>query len=329
MKEKSDKLGAHIPIIYHFAMLQDEQRMLGFREAISRAVKPEFKVLELGGGSGVLSFFAAQHASKVYCIEQVPENAASARAILNSNPNGDRVEVICADAFEYLPPEPVDVVICEMLHVAMVREKQIEIIESFKKRYLEKYPGKLPVFIPEAFIQAIQPVNYNFDFFGYNAAVPLFQNPLTISQECKELADPTIYQISQYKDKLPLDISWSGTFSARENGKFNAVRFILKNILSILIEENRALHWHNQHLVLPIKNPIDVIAGDQISVSFSYTFGCEIQNLQNSLVASNNSNHVSMNSKIEVISESVIAENPTFKSHSSKLPTVSVSTIKH
>jgi hypothetical protein len=61
--------------------------------------------------------------------------------LLALNPNGEKVEVIHADAFEYLPPEPVDVVICEMIHVGMLREKQVEVIESFKRRYTERRPA--------------------------------------------------------------------------------------------------------------------------------------------------------------------------------------------
>ena len=167
MTEQNNTLGANIPLIYHHAMLLDQQRMKGFRDAIAQIVPEGGTVLELGGGSGVLSFFAAQKAAKVYCVERIPANAQAARSFLAQNPNGNRVEVICADAFEYLPPEPVDVVICEMLHVAMVREQQIEVIEAFKARYRAKFGEKLPRFIPEAFIQGIQAINYSFNFYGY------------------------------------------------------------------------------------------------------------------------------------------------------------------
>lgn len=80
----------------------------------------------------MLSFFAAQRATKVWCVEYNPEMVQIARHILAMNLGGERVEVIEANAIDYLPPEPVDVVICEMLHVGMLREKQIPVIESFK-----------------------------------------------------------------------------------------------------------------------------------------------------------------------------------------------------
>ena len=118
-------LGQFIPVHYHHNMLMDQNRMHSFKSAIFHAVKPGMKVLELGGGTGVLSFFAAQAADKVYCVEFNPDMVREARKFLAMNQNGHKVEVVHADAFEYLPPEPVDVVICEMIHVGMLREKQV------------------------------------------------------------------------------------------------------------------------------------------------------------------------------------------------------------
>jgi predicted RNA methylase len=277
MEANTTRLGAHIPIIYHFMMLQDPARMEGFKDAINKVVKPGDKVLELGGGTGVLSFYAAQKASKVYCVEKIPENAKCAKQFLAKNNNGDRVEVICADAFDYLPPEPVDVVICEMLHVGMMREQQLGVLDSFKKRYTEKFGAKLPKFIPEAFIQAIQPVKYDFNFFGYHASVPVFQIPGQNTTVAQELADPTVFQSMLYDHNFPLNVSWSGVIEMKEAGVFNALRFILKNVLAIVPEESRGIYWHNHYLVLPLRSSLSVEKGDRISIGFSYPSGCELE----------------------------------------------------
>jgi protein arginine N-methyltransferase 1 len=152
LEEATDShfLGQFIPLHYHHNMLTDENRMSNFKAAIDQIVFAGAKVLELGGGTGVLSCLAAAKAGKVWCVEYNPDLVAESRRFLALNSNGHKVEVIHADAFEYLPPEPVDVVICEMIHVAMLREKQIEMIENFKLRYLQRHGGPLPVFIPEA-----------------------------------------------------------------------------------------------------------------------------------------------------------------------------------
>src|SRR3569833_718025 len=113
------ELGQFIPLHYHHNMLNDTVRMRGFKAAIEHAVQPGMRVLELGGGTGVLSFFAAQKAQKVYCVEHNPELVRCARANLARNVNGHRVDVIKTNTNNKQPPEPKDVVICEMIHVAM------------------------------------------------------------------------------------------------------------------------------------------------------------------------------------------------------------------
>ena len=153
-------LGQAIPMQDHQPILMDTDRMESFKAAIQQQVFAGAKVLELGGGTGVLSWFAAQTASKVYCVEMNPEMVAQARRLLARNHLGERVEMIHADAFDYLPPEPVDIVICDMLHVALLREKQLALIEDFKRRYIEKFGGPLPIFLPEAVVMAVQPSSW-------------------------------------------------------------------------------------------------------------------------------------------------------------------------
>ena len=165
--ESNNQLGQFIPLHYHFNMLHDTARVTGFSSAIDLAVKPGAKVLELGGGTGVQSFFAARKASKVYTVEFNPELVETSRRLLALNPGRDKIEVVHANAMEYVPPEPVDVVICEMLHVGLLREKQAEVIDAFKRNYTAKYGRQLPVFIPGAVLQAVQPVWQDFNFEGY------------------------------------------------------------------------------------------------------------------------------------------------------------------
>ena len=275
MANKNDELelGQFIPSHYHYNMLNDTVRMQGFKAALDYVVQPGAKVLELGGGTGVLSFFAAQKAGKVWCVEHNPELAAQARATLALNPNGDRVEVIEADAFKYLPPEPVDIVICEMIHVAMLREKQIPIMTSFKERYLNKFSSPLPTFVPEAFIQAVQPIQQSFDFEGYHAPTIFFQDPTALQAKTLELAPPAVYQTLAYEDALPQTCAWSGNILIAQDGMLNALRFITKNVLAIAIEEQRTIDWYSQYLIVPLAKPLFVNAGDEIGVEFSYAAG--------------------------------------------------------
>ena len=274
------ELGQFIPFIYHHNMLADPARMDSFRAAIAAAIPIGAKVVDLGSGTGVLSFFAAQRASHVWCVERNLELVQASRRLLAINPGADRIEIIQADAFDYLPPEPVDVVICEMLHVGMLREKQVPVLSSFKRRYLEKFGAPLPVFLPEAFLQAVQPVQQSFDFNGYYAPIPLLQDPSVAHQRTVELAQPLLYQMASYGDTLPLDCIWQGEITLERDGQLNALRFITKNVLTIIEAEQRSIDWFSQYLILPLSDPLTVSAGQRIAISFAYTLGAPIATLQ-------------------------------------------------
>ncbi len=238
MRNKFDslELGQFIPLHYHHNMLNDNVRMKGFKQAINMVVKPGATVLELGGGTGVQSFFAAQKAQKVFCVERNPELVDAARSFLAQNINGDKVEVIQADALHYLPSEPVDVVICEMLHTGLLREKQMPVIDSFKNRYLKKFGGPLPIFVPETSIQAIQPIQQNFYFEGFYAPTILFQDPCSIQERSKGLGDPEVFQMLSYAEPFSQTCSWDGKIIIAENGQLNALRLITKNVLAINLD---------------------------------------------------------------------------------------------
>jgi predicted RNA methylase len=285
------ELGQFIPPQYHFNMLNDTARMQGFKAALDHVVQPGARVLELGGGTGVLSYFAAQKAGHVWCVERNPDMVDMARSVLRLNENGSKVEVVRGDAARYLPPEPVDVVICEMLHVGMLREKQLQIIHSFKERYLEKFGGPLPIFVPEACIQAVQPLQQDYDFEGYYAPTILFQEPAATHEKTQTLAAPEVFQMFSYEDEIPQTCAWDGELQIVTDGQLNALRVITKNILAIMLAEKRTADWFNQYLVVPLFEPIQVSAGDKIAVQFEYAGGSSFDALTNSLTVNRVESH--------------------------------------
>ncbi len=272
-------LGQYIPLHYHCHMLLDADRVESFRKAISHVVKPGNKVLELGGGTGILSWLAAQQGATVQCVERNPQLATAARQFLDKNPGGERVTVIHADAFEYLPPEPVDVVICEMLHVALVREKQTAVLKSFVERYSRRFGGRVPTFLPELSLLAIQPAEQCYNFVGYHAPIPIFQAPSIEQSGTVGLGDPVAYSTIEYDRPHPDIIAWQGSLAINRSGELNALRFITKNVLAVVISEQQAIPWWNQYLVLPLAQPFAVQVGDMLNVSLNYTFGGSIEEL--------------------------------------------------
>lgn len=276
-------LGQFIPLHYHHNMLMDGNRMGAFKAAIDYAVFDGAKVLELGGGTGVLSCLAASRASKVWCVEFNPDMVAEAHRLLALNRDGHKVEVVHADAFDYLPPEPVDVLICEMIHTAMLREKQVEVIEAFKRRYQRRFGEQHPVFIPEAAIMAVQPLQQTYDFFGFHAPIIQFQRSNVIQAGTTELAAPMVYSILDMSLPNAREIRWEGLFTLEADGKVNALRFITKNILAVVPEQATTIDWFIDYMVLPLSKPVEAKSGDVVKVAFHYLAGGSIRSLERSM----------------------------------------------
>jgi predicted RNA methylase len=278
-------LGQFIPLYYHHNMLMDENRMSSFKAAIDYAVFEGAKVLELGGGTGVLSCFAAAKASKVWCVEFNPDLVMESRRLLALNPNGHKVTVIHANAFDYLPPEPVDVVICEMIHAAMLKEKLIDVIEAFKQRYRLRFGEKLPIFIPEAVVMAIQPLQQNYDFFGFYAPIIQVQGAYFTHPETVELAAPAVYSMIDFSQTALREIEWEGSFTLQSDCVVNALRFITKNILAVVTDQTTTIDWFMGYLALPLSEPLQAKAGEVLKISFRYLAGGSIRSLEKSINA--------------------------------------------
>jgi predicted RNA methylase len=267
------ELGQFIPLQYHYNMLADVPRTGAFEEAIRLVVPSGGRVVELGGGTGVLSFFSARQAARVWCVERNPELASTARRMLALNGVDGIVEVVQADALEYLPPEPVDVVICEMLHVTTLVEKQMSVIASFKQRYLQAFGPPLPRFVPEALLQAVQPVHQSFDYHGYTAPTVHFQDPRAAQPRTTELGEPVVYESLLYEGDIPEAIDWRGQVPVVADGRLNALRFVTKNVLAVLPAEGRSVDWLMNYLVVPLEAELPVRAGDMLEIAFAYEPG--------------------------------------------------------
>ncbi|OEH78888.1 histone arginine methyltransferase prmt4 carm1 [Cyclospora cayetanensis] len=114
-------------------MLRDPTRTAAYKAAITQNCRDfrNKKVLDVGAGSGILSFFAAmQGAHKVYAVE-ASEMAATARLLASGNPSfGSLVEVLQQPVetveLQQLGGERVDVLVSEPLGTFLFNERMIE-----------------------------------------------------------------------------------------------------------------------------------------------------------------------------------------------------------
>jgi type I protein arginine methyltransferase len=276
-------LGQFIPLHYHFQMLQDVDRMRAFKSAIEATVTPGMNVVELGCGTGVLSSFAARCGAKVYSVERNPSLVETSQKLVKLNGLSESISVIEGDARHYTPSSPIDVVICEMLHVGLLREKQLSVIAAFKQNYLAAFGPPLPRFIPEASLLTIQLIQQCYNFEGYQAPIPIFQPPAAETVGTYELSGPIRYGDIIYGEDFPQQFSWDRKIRAERDGNFNAVRLLTQNVLSINENDGSFVSWANQFLVLPLEQPLTVSLNEMIPVKFAYRGGDELELFRASL----------------------------------------------
>jgi histone-arginine methyltransferase CARM1 len=122
-------------------MLEDAERTSMYHQSMALNM-PDFMgktVLDVGAGSGILSFFAAQAgAQKVYAVEAT-EMADCARALVEANGLSGQIEVIKKRLEEVELPEKVDIIISEPMGILLVHERMMEVYALAKKRWLK--PG--------------------------------------------------------------------------------------------------------------------------------------------------------------------------------------------
>ncbi|PVV03884.1 hypothetical protein BB560_001629 [Smittium megazygosporum] len=136
-------------------MLQDYVRTNTYRTAISQLAKYSFQdksVMDVGAGSGVLSFFAVQNgASKVYAIEasnmannlqillSQNEKIGSTYTSSSSIPLSEKIKVIKAKVEDINIEIPkVDTIVSEPIGVLLLHERMLESFIYSRDKYLKQ-----------------------------------------------------------------------------------------------------------------------------------------------------------------------------------------------
>ena len=152
-------------IDYHRGLLLDELRTNAYREAIHRVVQPGDIVLDLGCGTGILSFFACEAgAAKVYAIEQ-NHMADVARMLAKRSGLDDRIEVIHNESSVIDLPQRAGVLITETIGAFGFDEQILSAVIDARTRLLN--PGAR--ILPQRLTLSATPVEVPGDYAKYVA----------------------------------------------------------------------------------------------------------------------------------------------------------------
>jgi hypothetical protein len=137
--------------------------------------------------------------------------------------------------------------------------------------------------VPEAAILGLQPVEHSFEFFGYQAPIPVFQDPSQPNEASIFLAEPVVTHSVIFSEPFSTTIAWDGEAPITRHGSINAIRFITRSILAVRVVEGDTIDWYLQHVLLPLKEPVTVTGGGRVHIAFSYEAGAPLSALADTL----------------------------------------------
>jgi len=138
--QEKDKtyFGYYGMLVHQQNMLMDNVRTSLYQRAILSNA-PDFAgkvVLDVGTGTGILSFFAAQAgARRVYAVE-ASSMANYAEKLAAANGYGDVVRIIRGKIEDITIDEKIDIIVSEPMGVLLVHERMLESYLTARKRFL-------------------------------------------------------------------------------------------------------------------------------------------------------------------------------------------------
>jgi protein arginine N-methyltransferase 1 len=263
----------------HRWLLSDRGRTLAFRDAIHQLVRPGDVVVDLGSGSGILAFFAAEAgAARVYAIEQ--EHIADVAALVARHNNyHDRVVLLHEYSLKATVPEKANVLITETLGNFGFDEQIAGLTLDARERYLTPdailIPRRVvlhtvPVELPDIFERHIDwwsESRYGVDL----KPVRTFASNMVYSTDVPErahLATPSAIIDVDLTTIETSDASGHSHFTATRDGIFHGFGGWFSATLApgLVISNPNPHDTHWQQVFLPVEHPVEVHRGDAIDL---------------------------------------------------------------
>ena len=280
---------------FHELMLNDRLRMTAYRQAIFETVKPGDRVLDLGTGTGILSLWALEAgAERVYGIELNAVVLQQAVERMARAGFAEAFEPINRLSYEVELPQRVDVLISEIIGNMADNEDFQPILQDAIQRFLKPDGIALPR-SASAYLVPVAAHTAHHDLRTGNIAslTPHYQiaelyrqkcigSPFNLYYDCilprrLYLSAPQLLRrydgVWDQSATYDIELRYRLAHQDRLTG-FKAY-FIAELTEATLLEisgdyiEGGGTSDSWKHAYLPIERPIDVQAGDQLTINFS------------------------------------------------------------
>jgi predicted RNA methylase len=254
---------------YHLEMISDGERVGQIMAALDSVLKSGDLFCELGTGTGLFSIYAARTARHVYTVEIDPATAAIARKNIATSGLSHKITLIEGDATRCQLPEPVDVVLCEMLSTALIEEPAAVALDHARRRLLK--PGGTA--IPGKVHNLVELCQMQYRFGGVEARTHSFE--FAGIRRARTLSTSTCYHSVDFGEPLErLDVQARAPIQVVAEGTANAAR------LTSIVELAPGVVFHATDslmppIVLPLTEEVHVRPG-RVNVNICHAYRVDL-----------------------------------------------------
>src|SRR3989344_1982768 len=267
---------------FPYMCLKDKIRTSTFRKAINKIVKHGDTVLDVGAGSGILSFFAAEAGAKlVYSVEIDHLLAEPLRKSIEANNLTKVIKVIEGDILKVPLPKKVDVLIAEIIETGLLDELQLPAINSLYQKGVIDNHSRL---IPQKYRTFLQLVYSNNKYYGYKILAPKHEWPFYSNDRAgwyksaiKLVSNLVEIVTSEFNNGIVQEsIDKDVIFTLSKNSKINGLKISGQIFLteSLKLNSTNALNGDKIIAIQPI------IAKSKVKLNIKYRMGGGLNSLK-------------------------------------------------
>jgi len=265
----------------HYGYLSDRVKLEQYRAAISKLVRPEHVVLDLGCGSGLLGLMALRAgAAKVLFVEEDTIIEVARQTVAEAG-FADRAEFFKTNSFELTLPEQVDVAICDHVGYFGFDYGILDLLADAKQRFLKPEGAIVPAQI-ELKLSPVESVDCRKlvgqwrdgsvpDEYGWLGTAAANTKHATQFEREDLLADAVTLATLELGVEAAPYLSWSAEFSCARDGTLDGVAgwFDCQLTDDIHMTNSPASEEHldRPQAFFPLDAPVSVTAGERVQVN--------------------------------------------------------------